>query len=168
MNSQSGIIWVTIIFVYVVTVSSSYPQRSVLGPLLFVSCVYDLPEGVSSQTPIRLLTTRRSISKGIVNTDDCNFCRTLIGVKRSSFLQLWQLWGYGHQKEKLLHSYSESSSSAQCEVRPVVGGSRRSWRMVRQGLPFRHISSYVCKANANQLVGLIKRIVYFPRLCKSL
>ena len=51
------------------TVTSGVPQWMVLGPLLFILCLYDLSEGISSQ--VRLLADDCMLCREINTLDDC-------------------------------------------------------------------------------------------------
>ena len=53
-----------------ISVTSGVPQGTVLGPLRFILCVNDLPEGISSQ--VRLLADDCILYREINTLNDCH------------------------------------------------------------------------------------------------
>ena len=63
-------------------VASGIPQGSVLGPILVVAYINDLPESVSSD--VRLFADDTNIYRRIYTLDDCEYLQTDLDK-----LQLW-------------------------------------------------------------------------------
>ena len=143
-----------------IAVTSGVPQGTVLGPLLFILYLNDLPDGLSSQ--VRLLA------------DDCILYREITSMEDSISLQndinslcqwesKWQMkfnvskcfaMRVTHKKKPLLTSYKMNDSVLQTVPNHTYLGvdinSKLSWAD--------HINGITSKAN--RVLGLLRRNLY--------
>ena len=143
-----------------IAVTSGVPQGTVLGPLLFILYLNDLPDGLSSQ--VRLLA------------DDCILYRKVNSVEDSNLLQndinslcewesKWKMkfnvskcfaMCVTHKRKPLLTSYKMNNSPLQIVSSHTYLGveinSKLNWA--------EHINSI--SAKANRVLGLLRRNLY--------
>ena len=137
------------------TVRSGIPQGSVLGPLLFVIFINDLPDAVSST--IKIFADDTKMYRRINSDDDAKLLQSDID-KLYEWTKTWQL-KFNAKKCKVMHQ-GYNNTKAQYEMEGLVLESVNKEKdlgvTIDNELKFHeHVSLAVSKAN--QILGIVKR-----------
>ena len=143
-----------------ITVTSGVPQGTVLGPLLFILYLNDLPEGVSSQ--VRLLADDCILYREINTLNDCQDLQKDINTL-CNWESKWQMkfnidkcyiMHVTHKRNALLMTYNMNGRPIEVTSSHTYLGigmnNKLSWA--------EHISNTVSKTN--KVLGLLRRNLY--------
>ena len=143
-----------------ITVTSGVPQGTVLGPLLFVLYLIDLPEGISSQ--VRLLADDCMLYREINTLNDCQDLQNDINTL-CNWESKWQMkdnidkcyiMHVTHERNPLLMAYNMNGRPIEVTaIHTYLGiciNNRLSWS--------ENISNTASKAN--KFLGLLRRNLY--------
>ena len=143
-----------------ITVTSGVPQGTVLGPLLFILYLNDLPEGISSQ--VRLLADDCILYQEINTLNDCRDLQKDINTL-CNWESKWQMkfnidkcyiMHVSHKRNALLMTYNMNSRPIEVTASHTYFGiginNKLSWA--------EHISNTVSKAN--KVLGLLHHNLY--------
>ena len=142
-----------------VPVTSGVPQGSVLGPLLFLLYINDLPESVTSQ--VRLFADDTAVYLTVTSLDDCQILQNDL-LKLESWEKQWDM-EFNPSKCQVLHiSRSKSPYNFPYKLHGQILSPVKDARYlgvdISQGLSWNtHISRIT--TNANRTLGFIKRNV---------
>ena len=140
-------------------VLSGIPQGSVLGPILFVVYINDLPDDLKGH--VKMFADDTKVYSHIRNNDDCELLQNDLD-SLSNWSEKWQLkfnvgkcgiMHYGHQREEFTYSMREGQDRANLNVRK----EEKDLGVVFD--PTLKFSNHVGKVanKANSILGLIKR-----------
>ena len=146
-----------------VPVTSGVPQGSVLGPLLFLLYINDLPENIQSHSQVRLFADDTAVYLTVRNQNDSHNLQNDLNT-----LQEWErTWDmeFNPSKCQVLHigraTYTQlihSQYTLHGEILESVDSARYLGVSISKDLTWNtHINEIVTKAN--QTLGLVKRNV---------
>ena len=143
-----------------ITETSGVPQGTVLGPLLFILCLSDLPEGISSQ--VRLLADDCILYREINKLNDFQNLQKDIDTL-CNWESKWQMKFISdrcyimhatHKRNPLLMTYKMNGRPIEATASHAYLGiginNKLSWA--------EHINNTVTKAN--KVLGLLRRNLY--------
>ena len=143
-----------------ITVTSGVPQGTVLGPLLFIFYLIDLPEGISSQ--VRLLADDCILYREINTLNDCQdlqkdiktLCNWQSKWQMKFYIDKYHIMHVTHKRNTLLMIYNMNGRQIEDTASHAYLGigidNKLSWA--------EHISNTVSKVN--KVLGLLRRNLY--------
>ena len=145
------------------SVTSGIPQGSVLGPILFVIFINDLPESVKSE--VYMFADDTKIYKQIENEEDCDIIQDDLD-ELFKWSEKWLLRFHpdkclhlevkGKQKITSEHTYTMNKYEGGTVDLKTVNNEKDIGVTIDTNLPFeQHIQNQVNKANRN--LGIIRR-----------
>jgi hypothetical protein len=151
-------------------VQSDVPQGSVLGPLLFLLFINDLPEVVSEQSSVRLFVSDRALYRSIKCAEDAaqlqEDLRRLQSWEREWMMEFHpkkcQVLNITTKRNRIRHPYNIHEHTLE-----VVDSAKYLGVHIHKNMRWNHHIDQVARKANNTLAFLLRNLHHCPRSTKS-